>query len=155
MLSKVYEQLIINRLREIVINNSCYLTWKEQHRFKQKRSTATAGVTLQPIITRTLDQDKCAIMSSISLSAAFEVVHITLLFKRSKITGLLSDVIELLSIRLDNCLFYIDINGDCSYIKHSETGIYIRNYILRYFSITLIWSRKDVKLCRWQLHNTL
>ena len=74
--TKIFEQLIIDRLREIETSNSCDLTGKPQHGFKQKRSTATAGLTLQSILTRALDSDKFAIMSCIDLSAAFDVVNL-------------------------------------------------------------------------------
>ena len=74
-MSKVFEQLIIDRLREIETSNKCDLTGKLQHGFKQKRSTATAGLMLQSILTRALDNDNFPIMSSIDLSAAFDVVN--------------------------------------------------------------------------------
>lgn len=108
---KVYEQLILNKLREIEIKNNCDLTEKEQYGFKHKRSTATAGLTLQSIITCALDQDNYAIMSSINLSAAFDIVNIKLLFKRLKIIGLLTDVIELIRNWLDNRLSMLTLPG--------------------------------------------
>jgi hypothetical protein len=49
-MTKVYEQLIINRLREIEKNENCDLTGSSQHGFKQKRSTSTAGMTIQSIL---------------------------------------------------------------------------------------------------------
>ena len=68
--------------------------------FKQKRSTATCGLTLQSILTRALDQGNYAIMSSIDLSAVFNVVNVKLLLKRLKIIGLPEDVIKLIKIWL-------------------------------------------------------
>ena len=79
--TKVYEQLIIDRLKDIEIENNCNLSGKPQHGFKQNRSTCTAGLTLQSILTRALDQDNYAIMTSIDLSAAFDVVNMQLLLK--------------------------------------------------------------------------
>ena len=98
--TKIFEQLIIDRLREIETSNRCDLTGKPQHGFKQKRSTATAGLTLQSILTRALDNDNFAIMSSIDLSAAFDVVNVKLLLKRLNIIGLPKDVIKLIEIWL-------------------------------------------------------
>ena len=123
-MAKVYEQLIIDRLREIETKNLCDQSGKSQHEFKKGKSTATAGLTLQSILTWALDEDKYAIMSSIDLSAAFDVVNIKLLIKRLKIIGLQTDIIELIKIWLDNRLFYVDINCEWSFIKHSVIGKY-------------------------------
>ena len=121
-MTKVFEQLIIIRLKEIEAANKCDLTGNSQHGFKQNRSTATCGLTLQSILTRALDQNKYAIMSSIDLSAAFDVVNTKLLIKRLKIIGLPNDVVELIEIWLKNRMFYVSVEGQCSYIKLSETG---------------------------------
>ena len=47
-----------------------------------------AGLTLQAILGRALQENKYAIMSSIDLSSAFNVINIELLVKRLKILGL-------------------------------------------------------------------
>ena len=93
-----------------------------QHGFKQKRSTATAGLTLQSILSRALDQNNYALMFSIDLSAAFDVVNTKLLIKRLKIIGLPEDIINLITIWLTNRLFYVDVEGDRSFIKLTDTG---------------------------------
>ena len=64
-LTKVNKQLIIHRLKEIEVMSGVDLTGIPQHGFKQKRSTATAGLVLQSILSRALDPNKYAIMSSI------------------------------------------------------------------------------------------
>ena len=64
-MTKVYEQLIIERLNEIENKAKCELTGTSQHGFKQKRSTTTAGLTIQSILSRALDQDNYALMASI------------------------------------------------------------------------------------------
>ena len=61
-------------------------------------------------------------MSSIDLSAAFDVVNLKLLLKRLKIIGLPNDVIVLIKVWLTNRLFYVDLNRKCSYIKTSDSG---------------------------------
>ena len=121
-ITKVFEQLIINRIKEIEKINLVDLTGNSQHGFKQKRSTATAGLTIQSLLSHALDRNEFALMSSIDLSAAFDVVNVKLLIKRLKIIGLPSDVIELIKIWLSSRMFYVDINGNCSYIKTSDTG---------------------------------
>ena len=121
-MTKVFEQLIIDRLRDIEKKSKCDLTGASQHGFKQKRSTTTAGLTIQSILSRALDKNNYALMASIDLSAAFDVVNINLLIKRLKIIGIPTDVIELIEIWLKNRLFYVDIDGNCSYIKSSDSG---------------------------------
>ena len=45
-----------------------------------------------------------------------------MLLKRLKIIGLPQDVIDLIKICLEGRMFYVNIDGQCSYIKTSETG---------------------------------
>ena len=61
-------------------------------------------------------------MSSKDLSAAFDVVNIEILIKRLKIIGLPSDIIVLIKVWLNNKLFYVDLDGQCSFITTSESG---------------------------------
>ena len=50
--SKVFEKLILKRLQKIEKENNLDLTGEQQHGFKKNRSTITAGLTLQSIISR-------------------------------------------------------------------------------------------------------
>ena len=61
--------------------------------FKRKRSTASLYLTIQTIIAQALDEDNYAIMASLDLSAAFDMVNINLLLKRMAIMGLPDDII--------------------------------------------------------------
>ena len=121
-MTKVFEQLIINRIKDIEKSNSVDITGSSQHGFKKGKSTATAGLTIQSLLSHALDQNKYALMSSIDLSAAFDVVNIKLLLKRLKIIGLPNDIIELIKVWLCNRLFYVDLDGECSYIRTSDSG---------------------------------
>ena len=76
------------------------ITGNPQHGFKQKRSRATAGLTLQSVLSHALDNNKCSIMVSIDLSAAFDAVNISLLIKRLKIYGIPEDIVILIRIWL-------------------------------------------------------
>ena len=120
--TKVFEQLIINRIREIEKDCNIDITNNSQHGFKKNRSTATAGLTIQSVLSHALDNNEYSMMASIDLSAAFDVVNIGLLLKRLKILGLPNDVIELIKIWLSNRLFYVDINGETSFLKSTDTG---------------------------------
>ena len=44
----------------------------------KNKSTVTAGLLLKSLIMRALDDDNCAALASIDLSAAFDIVDITL-----------------------------------------------------------------------------
>ena len=70
------------------ILNNVDITGRCQHGFKKKRGTAIAGLQLQSLISRALDDDEYVAMASLDLSAAFGVVNVPLLIKRLKILGL-------------------------------------------------------------------
>ena len=55
------------------------LTGKKQHGFESGRSTITAGLALQSLIARALDNDEYYVMGSLDLSTAFYVVDRNLL----------------------------------------------------------------------------
>ena len=53
------------------------------------KSTVTAGLILQSLIARALDDDCYVALAGIDLSGAFDVVDVKLLIKRLTIMGLL------------------------------------------------------------------
>jgi hypothetical protein len=77
-ITKVFEKLILLRLEEIEKENGIDLTGYEQHGFKKKRSTITAGLTIHSIIAREMDTDCYVAMSSLDLTAAFDLVNLDL-----------------------------------------------------------------------------
>ena len=91
-MTKVYQQLIMNHQKEIESKSKCDLTGNAQLGFSQKRSMVTASLTLQSILTRALDQDNYALMSSTDLTAAFDMVNVEFLLKRLAIIGLPTDI---------------------------------------------------------------
>ena len=120
--SKIYEKLILLRLTQIENENNCSLTGSSQHGFKKAHSTCTLGLTLQSVLSHALDENNYALMASLDLSAAFDVVNVKLLLKRLKIIGLPGDVISLIKIWLEQRMFYVDIDGSVSPIFTSDTG---------------------------------
>ena len=50
----------------------------------KNKSTVTAGLLLQSLITRALDDDNFVALASIDLSAAFDIVDVTLLIRSKK-----------------------------------------------------------------------
>ena len=88
-----------------------------------QKSTNTAGLALQSIIAKALDDDNFVLMASLDLSAAFDVVNVELLLKRLKIVGLPEDIIELIKVWLSTRYYYVNINGNNSNIHILKTGI--------------------------------
>ena len=121
-ITKVFEKLILLRLEEIEKENNIDLTGYEQHGFKKKRSTVTAGLTLQTIIAREMDMDSYVAMSSLDLSAAFDLVNLDLLMKRLRIMGIPGDLLQLLEVWLRQRSFYVEANGQNSTILENDVG---------------------------------
>ena len=120
--SKVFEKLIMKRIESIQTAENIDLTGNAQHGFKKSRSTATAGLTLQAILSRALDRNEYAMMSSLDLSAAFDVVNVKLLIKRLKIVGLPSDLVDLIQSWLSQRMYSVNINGKYSMYYNLESG---------------------------------
>ena len=100
------------------------LSWLEiNNMYSENKSTATAGLTLQSIISRALDDDNYVAMASIDLSAAFDIVNVDLLIKRLRIIGLPKDVVDLIKVWLKERYFYVSVHGVESMVMISWTGI--------------------------------
>ena len=120
--SKIYEKLILQRIHSIEKQYKIDLTGKSQYGFKAKHSTSLAGQKLQAIITKSLEKGEYALMSSIDLSAAFDVVNVELLIKRLRIIGMPNDVIELITIWLEQRYYYVSLDTGNSYVRSSTVG---------------------------------
>jgi len=71
----------------------------------------TAGMQIQYLIARALDDDEYALMASLDLSSAFDVVNVGLLLKRLRIMGLPCDMVTLISEWLSNRFYYVSLGG--------------------------------------------
>ena len=79
---KFFEKLILQRLYQIESQNLVDLTNKSQHGFKRKHGRKSAALIFQTVLARALDENNYALMSSLDLSSAFDVVNIELLVVR-------------------------------------------------------------------------
>ena len=61
-------------------------------------------------------------MSSLDLTAAFDVVNVKLLIKRLKIVGLPSDLVDLIQSWLSQRMYSVNINGKYSMYYNLESG---------------------------------
>ena len=121
--SKIFERMILNRIMKLEMENEVVLGGKEQHGFTKNKSTLTAGLLLQSLIARSLDDDNFVALASIDLSAAFDIVDVELLIKRLKILGLPRDVVDLIKIWLNERYFYVSVGGHDSTLETSWYGI--------------------------------
>jgi hypothetical protein len=121
-ISKIFEKLILRQINYLESINKLDFTGKQQHGFKKNKSTLTAGLLLQSLIARATDDNNYALMASLDLSAAFDLVNVRLLSKRLRIIGLPSDLIELIVVWLSDRKFYVELDGVCSQIYDSNDG---------------------------------
>ena len=121
--SKVFEKLILKRIFEIEDLNMVDLTGREQHGFKKGKSTATAGLVIQSIIARALDENNYVVMASVDLSAAFDLVDVELLIGRLKRIGLPDDIVGLIRLWLSSRSFSVVINGKSSVLVNLPCGV--------------------------------
>jgi hypothetical protein len=118
---KNYEKLIlkqINYLEQKKLDFTC----KQQHGFKKNKSTATAGLLLQSLISHATDSNNYALMASLDLSAAFDLVNVELLIKRLKIIGMPMDLVKLIEVWLTDRKFYVEVDGQVSRILDTADG---------------------------------
>ena len=102
---KILEKLILQKIRKIESKTGIEITHKGQHGYKKGKSTNTAGLLIQSLITKAFDEDQYALMASVDLSSAFDVVDIKLLIKRMRIIGLPEDIIKLIENGIDESVF--------------------------------------------------
>ena len=57
-ISKVFEKLILKRISELKVINGITVGGKQQHGFMRNKSTVAAGLMLQSLIARALDNDE-------------------------------------------------------------------------------------------------
>jgi hypothetical protein len=120
--TKIFEKLILQRILQIEKDNIVNISGPQQHGLKKGHNTNTAGLALQTIIASALDEDSFALMASIDLSAAFDLVNIEFLLKRMKIMGLPNDIMELVTRWHTTRSYYVSIKGSNSYLHLYRVG---------------------------------
>ena len=98
--SKVFEKLILKEIQFLENKNKLDLNGKQQHGFKRKKSTATAGALLQSLIALAVDENFYVVMASLDLSMAFNMINTELLVRRLRIMGMPTDLIMYYQISL-------------------------------------------------------
>ncbi len=121
-LSKVYERLILMRVEEICEIEGVDITGDSQYGFKKNCGTETACLEIQSKIAAICDEGKCAAMSSLDLSAAFDVVNRPLLVRRLKVIGLPEGIVASIQDWLTNRLAYCEVGGVTSIMRSIDEG---------------------------------
>jgi hypothetical protein len=94
---------------ELAEENKVDLTGKNQYGFKKGVSTATLALALQERIASYLDKSQNVGVASLDLTAAFDVVDHSLLFKRLKIYGFPESLVSLIKVWLEKRTAYIEV----------------------------------------------
>ena len=121
-LAKIFEKLLQLKLEKLADNNNIDLTGTLQHGFKKNHSTITAMLSIQNKISNALDKNKYAAMTSLDLSAAFDIVDHNLLLKRLQIMGLPKKIVTLIRSWLFERKMYVDVNNMCSILTDILAG---------------------------------
>ena len=61
--SKIFERLILNRINQLELCGKTDITGKGQHGFKKNRGTLSAGLLLQSMVSRALEDDNYVAMA--------------------------------------------------------------------------------------------
>ena len=124
--SKIFEKLILKQIQYFENTNKLDLTGRQQHGFKRKKSTATAGALLQSLIARAADNNCFVVMASLDLSMAFDMVDTGLLIKRLRVLfWCLNDNFDALPLKHRRLI----LKNGCShsgYVFESNTHCYYR-----------------------------
>ena len=65
--SKIFQQLILNKIKKLELENEINLVGKQQHGFTKGKSTATAGLLIQSMIARALDDNNLVLLASLDI----------------------------------------------------------------------------------------
>ena len=121
-LTKVFEKLVLLRLKVIEEREKCDLTGSKQHGFKSNRSTETAALEIQSKISGWCDEGEFVTVTSLDLTAAFDIVDHRLLHKRMIQIGLPNIIVEIIDEWLRDRSFYCEVKGKASLVRQITHG---------------------------------
>ena len=110
------------RITEIKKIESADLTGDSQYGFKKNSGTEMACLEIQSKIATLCDESKYVAMSSLDLSAAFDVVNRPLLMRRMRVMGIPEVVILLIQDWLADRMAYCEVGGTNSLMQMIEEG---------------------------------
>jgi hypothetical protein len=107
--AKIFERCLLNWLTDSVDLDS--ITGRSQHGFKKGCSTETALLELQNILGHCLDQNRVALVVSLDLSAAFDLLDKDILFKKMENLGLPKHLNLIVKEWLSDRWAYVSVNN--------------------------------------------
>jgi len=90
--------------------------------YKPGSSTTTACLTIQDFISTALDEGKIALMYSIDLTSAFDLIRPSLLVKAMLNSGIDKKLIQVILNFLTNRTGFVDFKGQNSYVSKIPIG---------------------------------
>ena len=121
-IAKIFEKSLLFKLQEMEKQHQTDLTGNRQHGFKKGHSTVTAMLEIQDIIAEAVDKGHYCAMISLDLSAAFDVVNHSKLFKVLSKMGIPKQYIDIIREWLKDRRFYVEVNGQSSIFKTITCG---------------------------------
>lgn len=121
IISKIFEQVIANRLAEYLENKN-YLV-REQHGYRKNKSTMTAMVGVLKYINEALDEKKMVRMSLLDLSKAFDTVDHSILLQKLEYYGVRGIPLILIQSYLTQRMQVVELDGKRSEIKTIKYGV--------------------------------
>ena len=79
-LSKIIEKCVVKQLEEFMHNNNLFDPF--QSAYRSQHATETAMLKINNDILSGLDRDKCTVLASLDLSAAFDTVDYAIFLRR-------------------------------------------------------------------------
>ena len=120
--TKNFEKLLLERIKEIERLEGVDLTGTFQHGFKTNKSTETACLEIQSRIAENCDENKYVAVATLDLTAAFDVVNIDLLLRRLVMMGLPNQITKIIRSWLCGRTFFCSVNGKSSCFKEIISG---------------------------------
>ena len=120
-LSKIFEKIMNDQLREYFTNNNLF--YSSQYGFRSKHSTDLAAAELIDRITKSLDSGKKSLAIFMDLSKAFDTLDHSILLEKLKYYGLNHAAVNLLQNYLFDRKQYVDYCGSVSASSTIRAGV--------------------------------
>ena len=121
-ITKIFERLILERIGAIEKLEGVDLTGQSQHGFKKNRSTETAAIEIQTRISGWCDENEYVTVTSLDLTAAFDVVDHGLLMKRLSQVGIPKILTNVIKEWLKDRQFYCEVGAQVSKLINITHG---------------------------------
>ena len=119
--SKIYEKVVCNRLKDYLIKND--ILFKHQFGFRKEHSTSMALVSFLDCVTAAIDRNELVASVFVDLSKAFDTLDHKLLLQKLHYYGIRGFVLQLFSDYLSNRYQCVSLNGVTSELLPITCGV--------------------------------